>query len=245
MQENPVIDPEITNRLSRLEQSCKRWKWVAGSSLGLAVMIAVFQSVQVVRVPAARDRSWSSPVSARNFVVVGSDGLPRASFGLNANDDPAIDLKDKNQKTRMSLLVKADGLASIEMRDPRDVTLATLSVGPDGESYLVFQDREDAPRCMLAKSKNGNAGVWVFDGQGVERSRLFYQAEDGTTRLSFRGRNGKARVGVGTSEGDDASVAIYDKNEQIRFVTGIDEADETVFIAKDKAGADLLPDRKP
>jgi len=125
----------LMQRLHRVEQDNRRWRWVAVSAMALAVIGPVVLMAQATRSKVA------NVVEAESFVVRDSTGNIGAILGPVDEDRMGLALYDRAGNMRSKLVVKSDGMAGLFLNDQSGDARAKLMVLPDGgPTFALFDE---------------------------------------------------------------------------------------------------------
>ncbi len=80
-------------------------------------------------------------VVARHFFLVCRQGKVRASFGLSADDRPALTLNDSAGRERLAISLLSDDNPRVELCDANGVCRVALDL-VEGKPYFSFMDEE-------------------------------------------------------------------------------------------------------
>jgi hypothetical protein len=106
-------------------------------------------------------------VMAEQFVLVDSEGEPRATLALESGGGVALGLSDANGRAR-----------------------AAIRLGADGAPSVVFYDTSGRRRLEVALKADGAAGLGLYDETGEGRTELVVSGS-GAPALSLYGPDGK------------------------------------------------------
>ena len=144
---------------------------------------------------------WTSPqgdtLTARQFMVLDDDGIPRGLFGILADGasvgmmftdlagskrielgtdpdgSPRLALWDDQERLRADIGMNPDGAARIVLADPSETGRAALSVGNDGSAQMVFIDADGSTnRAMIGTLGDGRSVLLIYDDEGQVLTQL-------------------------------------------------------------------------
>ncbi len=209
----------LMQRLHRVEQDNRRWRWVAVSAMALAVIGPVVLMAQATRSKVA------NVVEAESFVVRDSTGNISTILGPVDKDRMGLALYDRAGNMRSKLVVKSDGKVGLFLNDQsgdaraklmvlpdggptfalfdeagkgRTPMRASIMVYPDGRPNFTLRDRTGQGRVRVMVLPDGTAGFALLDPAQKLRA-AFVVPPDGTPSLFFNDKNGKTTWTVPTT----------------------------------------------
>ena len=145
--------------------------------------------------------AWTLPqeetITAKNFMVLDADGIPRGMFGVLAdgasvgmmftdlggtarvevgvdpNGSPRVAMMDDQQRLRAEIGMTDDGSARLVLADPSEVARASLSVTNDGAAQLAFISSDGSTRsAVIGTLESGQAVLLLYDDAGQVVTQL-------------------------------------------------------------------------
>jgi hypothetical protein len=128
----PILDT-LTQRLDRLERTCRRLKaMTAVVLLGVAATVLMGQTA-----PHRPPRT----LEAEEFVLRDNRGQVRAALGTTKNPSATVlRIDNENGNPRARLIVSSDGTSSLELMDSGDRIRVVLGVRDNGSPRLWLGD---------------------------------------------------------------------------------------------------------
>jgi hypothetical protein len=170
--------------------------------------------------------AWVAPqdtISAKQFMILDADGIPRGMFGVLAdqasigmmytdpvggtrlemgvdpNGMPRLALFDADGMVRSEVGMRDDGSPTIVLTDGNEVRRIALSATNDGAGQLIlFGQDGEAQRGMVGSFSNGEPSI-VFSDTAETTRAAFNMSPDGAAQWRFFGSNGtveRAAMGV-------------------------------------------------
>ena len=147
--------------------------------------------------------AWVSPqgdtVTAKQFMVIDADGIPRGMFGVLA-DQASIGMMytDPSGNTRVEMGVDPDGVPRLALMDETGNVRSEIGMRDDGSPTIVLTDASEARRIALSATNEG-AGQVTFFGDAAADSLEPPQ-----------------RAMVGTFDNGEPGIMFYDPDENVR-----------------------------
>ena len=118
--------------------------------------------------------AWVAPqdtITAKQFMVLDADGIPRGMFGVLA-DEASIGMMytDAAGNQRVELGVDPDGIPRLELLDANGMRRTVVGMRDDGSPTLVMTDASELNRLALSATNDG-AGQLIFFGLDGETQR--------------------------------------------------------------------------
>jgi len=147
--------------------------------------------------------AWVGPqedtITAKQFVVLDADGIPRGMFGLLA-DEASIGMmfSDPSGKQRIEMSVDQDGMPSLWLRDETGAIRSEIGQREDGSPTIVLTDASEVRRIALSAT-NAGGGQVTFFGRAAADTLPPPQ-----------------RAMVGTFDNGQPAIMFYDSDESVR-----------------------------
>ncbi len=147
--------------------------------------------------------AWVSPqgdtVSAKQFMVLDADGIPRGMFGVLA-DQASIGMMytDPSGNTRVEMGVDPDGQPRLALMDQGGTVRLEISMRDDGSPTMVLTDASETRRLALSASNEG-AGQVTFFGDAAADTLQPPQ-----------------RASLGMFENGEPAIVFYDLDQNVR-----------------------------
>ena len=180
--------PDLAAVVARLERQLRTVKLALGAVLmtigGLALT------------------AWIAPqgdtISAKQFMILDADGIPRGLFGVLA-DQASIGMMytDPSGNTRLEMGVDPDGKPRLAMMDGRGRVRSEISMRDDGAPSIVMTDSSESQRIAMTASNFGTGQITLFGNNFVN--------ENGDTVSAQRAMFGTSATGQPTILFSDAS----------------------------------------
>lgn len=205
--------PDLTADIARLERQLRSVK------RALAAVLLVVGGVALT--------AWVTPqgdtISAKQFMILDADGIPRGMFGVLAdeasigmmytdpsgnqriemgvdpNGTPRLALLDADGMVRSEVAMREDGSPTIVLTDGNEVRRIALSATNDGAGQLIlFGEDGTLQRGMLGTFATGEPAILFSDTTDATRAALNMSA-DGAAQWRFFSPDGtteRAAIGV-------------------------------------------------
>ncbi len=163
-------DSDVAAAVTRLEGQVRRLK----IALGAIVFVA----------GAASLTAWTLPqgdmVTARQFMVLDADGIPRGNFGVLA-DGASVGMmfSDFAGNARVEMRVDPDGSPRVAIMDDQQRVRAELGMRDDGSPNIIMADPSETARVALSVTNEGSAQLLFIGPDGSTRRAVMGIVEDG------------------------------------------------------------------
>ncbi len=165
--------------------------------------------------------AWVSPqgdtITAKQFMVIDNDGIPRGMFGLLA-DQASVGMMytDPSGNQRIEMSVDPDGRPSLALMDKTGTVRSEIGQRADGSPTIVLTDSTEVRRIALSATNQGGGQVTFFgkgDAGGVPPQRAM----------------------VGTFDNGQPAIMFYDTGESVRALLNmsVDGAAQWRFFGAD------------
>lgn len=147
--------------------------------------------------------AWVSPqgdtVTAKQFMVLDSDGIPRGMFGVLA-DGATIGMMytDPSGNQRIVMSVDPGGIPSLAFMDEGGTVRSEIGMRDDGSPTIVLTDASETRRIALSATNEG-AGQVTFFGDAAADTLQPPQ-----------------RASVGMLENGEPAIMFYDPDQSVR-----------------------------
>ncbi len=147
--------------------------------------------------------AWVSPqgdtVTAKQFMVLDADGIPRGMFGVLA-DQASIGMMytDPSGNTRVEMGVDPDGVPRLALMDETGNVRSEIGMRDDGSPTIVLTDASEARRIALSATNEGAGPVSLFVDAAADSLEP------------------PQRAMVGTFDSGEPAIMFYDPDENVR-----------------------------
>jgi hypothetical protein len=111
-------------------------------------------------------------VVAEQFVLVDSDGEPRATLALEAGGGVALGLSDASGRARAAIRLGADGAPSVVLYDTSGRRRLEVALKADGAAGLGLYDETGEGRTELVVSGSGAPALSLYGPDGKRLAQL-------------------------------------------------------------------------
>lgn len=238
-------DSQIQDRLGALEagyasltKKYRALKWINGLLVAAIALGALMGAGGALR---------PDVVSARGFVLLGEDGKPKATLGVNEHKTTALDLLGPDGEPRLLLGVTDDGGALIQLEEREDGRCIYMALGEKQGAIFGIRDADKNHRIAISLDSGGTPEIKITDADHEDRIQLTL-AENGTAQVGVSARDGKGWVGLGAA--DFAGLAVRDAELSLRAMLGWKPGDRDGRVGlsllrpdeKARIHLDVLPD---
>ena len=153
--------PDLTAVVARLERQLRTVKLALG---------AVLMAIGGLSLTA-----WIAPqggtISAKQFMILDADGIPRGMFGVLA-DQASIGMMytDPSGNTRLEMGVDPDGTPRLAMMDEDGRLRSEIAMRDDGSPTIVMTDSSESRRIALSTANDGAGQITLFGDNVVNES---------------------------------------------------------------------------
>ncbi len=119
--------------------------------------------------------AWIAPqgdtISAKQFMILDADGIPRGMFGVLA-DQASIGMMytDPSGSTRLEMVVDPDGVPRLAMMDAMGRVRSEIAMRDDGSPTIVMTDSSESQRIAMSTSNEGAGQLTLFGTDLVNES---------------------------------------------------------------------------
>ena len=153
--------PDLAAVVARLERQLRTVKLALG---------AVLMAIGVLALSA-----WIAPqgdtISAKQFMILDADGIPRGMFGVLA-DQASIGMMytDPAGNTRLEMSVDPDGIPRLVLMDGLGRVRSEIAMRDDGSPTIVMTDSSESRRIAMSTSNDGASQIILFGNDFVNES---------------------------------------------------------------------------
>ncbi len=204
-------NPDLAAVVARLERQLRTVKLALGAVLMATGGLSL--------------TAWIAPqgdtISAKQFMILDADGIPRGMFGVLA-DQASIGMMytDPSGNTRLEMGVDPDGRPRLALMDEKGRVRSEITMRDDGSPTLVMTDSSESRRIALSTANDGGGQITLFGDNFVN--------ENGDT-VSVQ------RAMFGTSAHGQPAILFFDASETLRaaFNMSADGAAQWRFFGPD------------
>ncbi len=153
--------PDLAAVVARLEKQLRTVKLALG-----AVIMAIGGLLLT---------AWIAPqgdtMTARQFMILDADGIPRGMFGVLA-DQASIGMMytDPAGNTRLEMSVDPSGTPSLALMDELGRVRSQIAMRDDGSPTIVMTDSSESQRIAMSTSNAGAGQLTLFGNDFVNES---------------------------------------------------------------------------
>ncbi len=154
-------NPDLAAVVARLERQLRTVKLALG---------AVLMAIGGLSLTA-----WIAPqgdtISAKQFMILDTDGIPRGMFGVLA-DQASIGMMytDPSGNTRLEMVVDPGGTPRLAMMDELGRVRSEIAMRDDGSPTIVMTDSSESRRIALSTTNDGAGQITLFGDKFVNES---------------------------------------------------------------------------
>jgi hypothetical protein len=147
--------------------------------------------------------AWVAPqgdtISAKQFMVLDSDGIPRGMFGVLA-DQATIGMMytDPSGNQRIVMSVDPSGRPALSFMDEGGIVRSEIGMGDDGSPWIVLNDASEVSHIALSATNEGAGQVTFFGNPAADTLPP------------------PQRAMVGTFGNGQPAIMFYDRSESVR-----------------------------
>ena len=147
--------------------------------------------------------AWVNPqgdtVTAKQFMVLDADGIPRGMFGVLA-DQTSIGMMytDPSGNQRIEMGVDPDGTPRLALMDEAGTVRSEIGMREDGSPTIVLTDASETRRIAMSATNEGAGQVTFFGGPAADTLPP------------------PQRAMVGTFDSGEPAIMFYDSAESVR-----------------------------
>jgi hypothetical protein len=198
---------DLETRLSRLEQSNRRWR-----RLAIGAMILIGAGGLLAMRPADPEE-----LTLRKVVIVDSEGRQRVVLSGSG-----LIFADESERPRIVMATLDNGAAAIQHFDPDGRRRIATGTFPDGGASVLHLDDERRVRLESGTYPSGDARITQFDATGLPRLTAI-TGSAGSASLEHLDANGMPRITLGTTSSGLATVRLVDGAGDERLVDQVEE----------------------
>ena len=153
--------PDLAAAVARLERQLRTVKLALG---------AVLMAIGGLSLTA-----WIAPqgdtISAKQFMILDADGIPRGMFGVLA-DQASIGMMytDLSGNPRLEMGVDPNGTPRLALMDEQGRVRAEIAMRDDGSPTIVMTDSSESRRIAMSTSNDGAGQIILFGSKFVNES---------------------------------------------------------------------------
>ncbi len=190
--------------------------------------------------------AWVSPqgdtVTAKQFMVLDADGIPRGMFGLLA-DQASVGMMytDPSGNQRIEMSVDPDGVPSLTLMDEAGTIRSEIGQREDGSPTIVLTDSSEVGRVVLSATNEGGGQVTFFGTPPADTLPPPQLAAVGTfddrPAIMFYDRNESVRASLNMSANGAAQWRFYGADgDTERAVLGVFADGQPIVRLADSTG---------
>ncbi len=153
--------PDLAAVVARLERQLRTVK------LALGAVLMVIGGLSLT--------AWIAPqgdtISARQFMILDADGIPRGMFGVLA-DQASIGMMytDPAGNTRLEMGVDPSGTPRLALMDELGQVRSEMAMRDDGSPTIVMTDSSESRRIAIGTSNDGAGQIILFGDNFVNEN---------------------------------------------------------------------------
>ena len=169
---------------------------------------------------------YPEAIAAEEFCIVDKKGNIRATLALSEDGQPRLLFFDSSEKLRLSFYIE-DEQPGIELLDKNEKTRAALGLGDNGQPSLLLLDKNEKVHASLEMGEDGGPGLDLYDPEGELRASFSLSSGDDPSNLALIDKNGQRRKINKSGERNDVQplLVLYDKDGEALDMLG-GECDE-------------------
>ena len=152
--------PDLAAAVARLERQLRTVKLALG---------AVLMAIGGLSLTA-----WKAPqgdtISAKLFMILDADGIPRGMFGVLADESIGMMYTDPAGNTRLEMSVDPNGIPRLVLMDGLGRVRSEIAMRDDGSPTIVLTDSSEYRRIAISASNDGAGQVILFGDNFVNES---------------------------------------------------------------------------
>ena len=148
--------------------------------------------------------AWIAPqgdtISAKQFMILDADGIPRGMFGVLA-DQASIGMMytDPSGNTRLEMGVDPDGTPRLAMMDEHGRVRSEIAMRDDGSPTIVMTDSSESRRIAMSTSNDGASQIILFGSGGTVQRAMFGTFANGEPAILFSDASETPRASLNMS----------------------------------------------
>ncbi len=183
--------PDLAAAIARLERQLRTVKLALG-----AVLMAIGGLALT---------AWKAPqgdtISAKLFMILDADGIPRGMFGVLDDESIGMMYTDPSGNTRLEMSVDPDGTPRLAMMDEQGRVRSEIAMRDDGSPTIVMTDSSESRRIAMSATNDGTGQITLFGNDFVTESGDTVSAQ---------------RAMFGTSTNGQPAILFSDASETLR-----------------------------
>ena len=217
---NTKRDTELDYRITCLEGSVKRWRW-------LTIVMAVLLCGGGLAGLKSQD---SKILRAERFEVVDPNGILRMTIGTANTHAPHIVMYDMDEKSRMNLGLNLIGTPMLYQFDKEGTLRMRVGLDEIGNPEIAQLDSDKKFRMVLDLGSQGAPRFAQFDKEQKSRMQLSL-SEGGMPHLRMKDNDDETRLHMGLFT-NAVSIGLNDEWGRLRVGMSIID-DEPSFVKFD------------
>ena len=228
--------PDLAAVVARLERELRTVKLALG---------AVLMAIGGLSLTA-----WIAPqgdtISAKQFMILDADGIPRGMFGVLA-DEASIGMMytDPSGNTRLEMSVDPDGTPRLAMMDEQGRVRSEIAMSDDGSPTIVMTDSSESRRIAMSATNDGTGQITLFGNDFVTESgdtvsaqrAMFGTSTSGQPAILFSDASETPRASLNMSEDGAAQWRFFGPDGTTeRAVLGVYTDGTPIIILADSTG---------
>jgi len=152
--------PDLAAAIARLERQLRTVKLALG---------AVLMAIGGLSLTA-----WMTPqgdtISAKLFMILDADGIPRGMFGVLDDESIGMMYTDPSGNTRLEMSVDPDGTPRLAMMDEQGRVRSEIAMSDDGSPTIVMTDSTESRRIAMSTTNDGTGQIILFGDNFVNKN---------------------------------------------------------------------------
>lgn len=196
---------ELEKRIAKLEIQ-NRWFKRIGATLVVVAGVAFISG----------QRRTDDIVEARTFVLKDSAGTVRAMLSTTTEGGALFSLRDKDERGRIGLLVKANGQSELALLTKNGKVRSLWAMYPNGKVMFALNDEVEQPRGVWELLPNGEITLTLGDKRG--RPRGIWKLSD-EIKLELHGSDDESGLIMSMAKGEPSVMLLRDGNARGLWMT--------------------------
>jgi hypothetical protein len=152
--------------------------------------------------------AWVSPqdtITAKQFMVLDADGIPRGMFGVLA-DQASIGMMytDAAGNRRVEMGVDPDGMPQLALYDADGALRSEIGMREDGSPTIVLTDATESRRIAMSATNEGAGQLILFGQDGTVQRGMVGTFASGEPAIVFSDTSETTRASLNMSPGGAA-----------------------------------------
>ena len=150
-------------------------------------------------------QSEGRTVEAEAFVLRNPKGQELARLA-NLNNGPALQMRDKEGRLRVSVHVSSSGATYFQLFDSNETSRVGIAVSKEGEPTIDMEDSAGQTRINIMVD-NDQPAIAIYDGKGMSRAEI--QVDEKGPFFRLLDPNGRNRLALALHP-ESSFVTLYD-----------------------------------